>query len=52
MKSLIESKGILGSPTFSELIQKHVNNLSSDPNYIYRVTASLFVREMEGLERT
>jgi hypothetical protein len=29
-----------------------MNQLSSDPNYIYRVTASLFLQQLKNLEKS
>ena len=29
-----------------------MNNLAGDGNYIYRVTATLFLKEIEGLDKT
>ena len=52
MKSLLKCRDILGDKVYMELLQKHMTNLSSDPNHIYRVTACLFIKEIEGLDKT
>lgn len=44
IKSLVECKDIVGGDLFFELLKKHLGVLSGEANYIYRVTASSFLR--------
>lgn len=49
IKSFVTCRNILGGNLYGELVQKHITILASDPNYIYRVTACIFLKELEGL---
>lgn len=49
IKSLSASKAHLSSERFYELLQRYLNQLASEPNYIYRVSACVFVKEVETL---
>lgn len=52
MKSVVECKDILTGGKYFEVLQKHLNTLSGEVNYIYRVTACTFLKEIEGLDKT
>lgn len=52
VKSIALIKDQVGGERYFEIVQKYMNQLSSDPNYIYRVTASLFLQQLKNLEKS
>lgn len=48
-KSLVGSRTLLQPEQYYELVEKHLVQLAGDANYIYRVTACVFLRQIEGL---
>jgi hypothetical protein len=52
VKSISLIKDQVGGERYFEIVQKYINQLSSDPNYIYRVTASLFLQQLKNLEKS
>lgn len=51
VKSLVECRSILPPDQYFQLLQKNLNLLAAETNYLYRVTACAFLKEIQGLEK-